>query len=73
MIAIGIFAGIIMAFTVALIRYCFSKHPAIALLFYLMAGTIFGKAIDNNSLLLIAVVNFGVCSMFLALLRKGNV
>lgn len=73
MIATGIFVGIIMALSMVLIRYCFSEHPAIALLCYLMAGTIFGKAIDNNSLLLVAVVTFSVCSMFLALLRKGNI
>ena len=72
MIATGIFVGIIMALLMALIRYCFSEHPTIALLCYLMAGTILGKAINNNALLLIAVVTFGVCSMFLALLRKGN-
>lgn len=72
MIATGIFVGIIMALLMALIRYCFSEHPAITILCYLMAGTIFGKAINNNALLLIAVVTFGVCSMFLALLRKEN-
>lgn len=73
MIATGIFAGIIMALSMVLIRYCFNEHPAIALLCYLLVGMIFGKAINNNALLLIAVVTFGVCSMCLALLRKGNI
>ena len=73
MITKGILVGIAMAFSMVLIRYCFNEYPTIALLCYLMAGMIFGKTIDNNSLLLVAVVTFGVCSMFLALLRKGNI